>query len=80
MNGEVEEIYSPARFPDDGTVRRCARAVGGRYGHYHANISAVFRNFSMIMKGSRRYETLPDGKLEINGRHATARAHARIFR
>ena len=66
MNGAVEEIYSPAKFPDDGTVETGARTVGRHRAHHAARIRG--RHLAVALRSrseSRGYADLPDGKIEI---------------
>ncbi len=66
MNGEVEEIYAPARFPDDGTVKG-VRELWTSVAvitppDYIGGISQLFYDHEGIVGDT---ETLPDGKTEI---------------
>ena len=66
LNGEVEEIYAPARFPDDGTVKG-VRELWTSVAvitppDYIGGISQLFYDHEGIVGDT---ETLPDGKTEI---------------
>jgi GTP-binding protein LepA len=66
MSGEVEEIYAPARFPDDGTAKQVremwARVTIITPAEYVGTISQLFYEHEAKVGAT---ETLPDGKLEM---------------
>ncbi len=67
MNGLVEEVYSPARFPDDGTGKR----IRERWSNVHViTPSQYVGSISRLLyehEGSMWHtETLPDGKVRIS--------------
>ena len=66
-NGTVEEIYAPARFPDDGSVRG-VREMGAKVAvitppEYIGGITQLFYDHEGIIGDT---ETLPDGKTQIS--------------
>jgi GTP-binding protein LepA len=67
MNGTVEEIYSPARFPDDGTVKgvreKWARVTILTPPDYIGGISQLLYDHEAEVGNT---ETLPDGKMELH--------------
>ena len=81
MNGEVEEIYSPAKFPDDGTVQTRARAVGRHYAHFAERIHGRHLAAALRPRG-KDGEHADDARRQdrAQGRNAAARTDARIFR
>ena len=67
VNGEVEDIYSPARFPDDGSMKR-VRELWAKVSvitapDYVGGISQLLHEHEAIVGNT---DTLPDGKLEIH--------------
>lgn len=66
MNGEVEEIYAPAKFPDDGTAKLVremwANVTLITPTDYVGGISQLLYDHEAKVGAS---ETLPDGKLEM---------------
>jgi len=66
MNGEVEEIYAPARFPDDGTAKQVremwANVTLITPTDYVGGISQLLYDHEAKVGAT---ETLPDGKLEL---------------
>ncbi|MBI5470260.1 elongation factor 4 [Candidatus Kaiserbacteria bacterium] len=66
MNGEVEEIYSPAKFPDDGTAK-LVREIWADVTlitptDYMGGISQLLYDHEAKVGET---ETLPDGRLEL---------------
>jgi len=66
-NGAIEEIYNPARFPDDGTVKAVrepwvALAVMTPP-QYLGGISQIMFDHEAVVGDT---ETLPDGKVKVN--------------
>ena len=65
-NGTVEEIYNPAKLPDDGTVKS-VREPGGNLiitpPEYIGGISQILLITRQLWA---RRETLPDGKVGLN--------------
>ena len=66
-NGDVEEIYSPARFPDDGTVasvrEKWASVTILTPPAYIGGISQLLYDHEAEVGNT---ETLPDGKVELH--------------
>jgi GTP-binding protein LepA len=66
MNGEVEEIYAPAKFPDDGTAKLVremwANVTLITPTDYVGGISQLLYDHEAKVGAT---ETLPDGKLEM---------------
>ena len=67
MNGSVENIYSPARFPDDGTAKE-VREMWAKIAiiappEYIGACTQLLYDHEAITGDS---ETLPDGKLQIS--------------
>jgi GTP-binding protein LepA len=66
MNGEVEEIYAPVRFPDDGTAKQVremwANVTLITPTDYVGGISQLLYDHEAKVGAT---ETLPDGKLEM---------------
>jgi GTP-binding protein LepA len=66
LNGEVEEIYAPAKFPDDGTAKLVremwANVTLITPTDYVGGISQLLYDHEAKVGAS---ETLPDGKLEM---------------
>ena len=67
MNGAVEEIYSPARFPDDGTIKsvreKWASVTILTPPPYLGGISQLLYDHEAEVGNT---ETLPDGKVELH--------------
>lgn len=67
MNGRVEEVYAPARFPDDGTAKRVremwARVAVISPPMYLGGISQLFYDHEAEVGNT---ETLPDGKVQVS--------------
>ncbi len=67
MNGTVEEIYSPARFPDDGTVKGVRELWASvtilTPPSYIGGISQLLYDHEAEVGNT---ETLPDGKVELH--------------
>jgi len=67
MNGSVEEIYSPARFPDEGTTKRI-REMWTKISviapsPYHGPVTQLLYDHEGIVGDTK---TLPDGKVELS--------------
>ena len=67
MNGSVEEIYAPARFPDDGTAKsvreKWANVTILTPSDYIGGITQLMYDHEA---GIGHTETLPDGKIELH--------------
>ena len=66
MNGEIEEIYSPARFPDDGTAKQ-VRELWADISlitptDFMGGISQLLYDHEAKVGAT---ETMPDGKIEL---------------
>lgn len=66
-DGSVEEIYNPARFPDDGTAKKVreewTKIAIITPSQYLGGISQILFDHEAIVGDT---ETLPDGKVKIN--------------
>jgi GTP-binding protein LepA len=66
MNGEVEEIYSPAKFPDDGTVKHVREMWADitviTPTEYLGGISQILYDHEAKVGDT---QTMPDGKVEL---------------
>lgn len=66
QNGEIEEIYAPARFPDDGTAKEVREMWANVFiitpSEYVGGISQLLYDHEAKVGAT---ETLPDGKLEL---------------
>ncbi|MDP3645478.1 MAG: translation elongation factor 4 [bacterium] len=66
MNGKIEEIYSPAKFPDDGTAKQVRELWADitlmTPTYYMGGISQLLYDHEAKVGDT---ETMPDGKLEL---------------